>query len=426
MKKLSRVLAIILAVLMLVPLFAGCHEKDEIAFTIGEHKFTSAMYSCVLFLNGSSARNAIYDYVREKEPDTDTNKINYSKYKFDEEGNVKADGTISYDDYIRNNTIKVLKRFAALQTIMKEKNLTLDEQTLNVAKVQTEYMWYVGCDYATYQQYGQSAYNYFTPYGIYFEANDVAYSTYEQYNIYEATYSYYFEKLYGEGGEKEVSKEDLTKHMTENYAVIDAIVFSYLDSEGKKLSDDEINKLKAKAEGYASRINEGEDFKKIYDEYTAEKKETADNNNYSSNTSTTSSSVSSTSSIESTTSSTTSSGTSSGTEEEKKYTPNEFTIVIGGDKTAYSSGIYEDVKKLDNDVATVINDKDSSRYVLVTRRDMTAEEYENYWLDLLKLDICYALKQDEFNTDVDKKGAGLEFYEDTYATGIFEVEDIEF
>jgi hypothetical protein len=380
------------------------------------------MYSCVLFLNGSNARNAIYNYVKANEPDTDLNKIQYTKYKFDKDGNVTADGAFSYEEYIRNSTLKVLKRFAALLTIVEEKNLTLDENTINLAKVQSQYLWYVGCDYSTYQQYGESAYNYFTPYGIYFEANDVAYSTYEQYNIYEATYSYYFEKLYGEGGEKEISKEDLTKNMTENYAVIDAMVFSYLDSDNKKLSDEKIKEIKEKAEGYAERINAGEEFKDIYDEYNEEKKASENKNDYSSSTSTTSSTVSSTSSVESTTSGT----TSSGTQEENKFKPESYTIVIGADETSYASSVYDDVIKLDNNVATVIHEEDSSRYVLLVRRDMTAEEYENYWLDLLKVDIYYALKQDEFNTDVDKKGEGLAFYEDTHATDAFEVEDIQF
>ena len=50
MKKLLRVIAVALSVAVLVPVLGACHKKNEIAYTIGGHKFTSAMYSCVLTL----------------------------------------------------------------------------------------------------------------------------------------------------------------------------------------------------------------------------------------------------------------------------------------------------------------------------------------------------------------------------------------
>ena len=49
MKKLSRLLAVVLAVLMLATAFVGCHEKGEIAFKVGDTEFTSAFFSCTQF-----------------------------------------------------------------------------------------------------------------------------------------------------------------------------------------------------------------------------------------------------------------------------------------------------------------------------------------------------------------------------------------
>lgn len=82
MKKLSKLLAIVLSVAMLATAFVGCHEKDEIAFTIGDSEFTSAMYSCVLFIAAGNARSDIDTYIKDNKIETKT--VDYSSYKFDD------------------------------------------------------------------------------------------------------------------------------------------------------------------------------------------------------------------------------------------------------------------------------------------------------------------------------------------------------
>ena len=91
MKKISRLLAVVLGVIMISAAFVGCHDKDEIAFTIGDSKFTSAMYSCVLYAAADSARGDIDTYISDNKIEVD--KVNYASYKFDAEGNVSAEGT---------------------------------------------------------------------------------------------------------------------------------------------------------------------------------------------------------------------------------------------------------------------------------------------------------------------------------------------
>ncbi|MBO5908804.1 MAG: hypothetical protein J6Q67_03355, partial [Clostridia bacterium] len=240
MKKLIRIFAIVLSIALLSTAFVGCHEKDEIAYTIGEHKFTSAMYSCVLYVSASTARSAIRTYAEEN--DEDTKNIKYENYKFNDEGKVSATGTVKYKDFVKNEAIKVLKQYAVILDKMQKNNITIDDELVEEAKAQAYYYWYAGCDYSTYQyysSYGADVSSYFTPYYEYFEPNGVAYSTYEQYMIYECYYNNYFLYLYDEGGEKEIPRDDLVESLTTHYALGDQFSISYLGNDNKAVSDDE-------------------------------------------------------------------------------------------------------------------------------------------------------------------------------------------
>ncbi len=441
MKKLSRLLCLCLAVLLLAGSFVGCHEKDEIAFTIGESKFTSAMFSCVQFFSANIARNAIDTYLADNE--LDTKNVKYENYKFDADGKVVANGT-PYEKYVRDEAIRVLRQNAALDALLKEKNLEVDENTKNAAGWEAYTLWYYGCDYNTYYQYSSygmldSLASYYTPYALLLEQNGVAYSTYLEYKMYDAKYDYYFNHLYGEKGEKEVPKDDIVKFMTEHYVVGDSITVSKKDSKDKDLSKEKLEELKKLFDGYAERLNKGEKFADIYKEETArveaENKantssssgSTTSSNNSSaasSNASSNASSVTSSTTSSATASTTTSSGTTSS--ETKKYSPESYTGVFGDKETGYSDDLFDQYKKQEIGKAVVIDDTANSQYLLFVRRDMTDESYENYWFDGLKSTILYSLKQDEFNDSLNEKGNALKLAEDTHATSPFDVDEIKF
>lgn len=417
MKKLSRVLAAVLAVLMLVPCFAGCHKKDEIAYTIGEHTYTSAMYSCVLYISASSARGLIDTYVSDNKGDTKN--IKYSNYKFNDNRQVDPKGTISYNKHVKDEAIRNLTQYSVIMDKMKAEKLEMDAETLESVKVQASYYWYVGCDYDTYSyysSYGADPSSYFTPYANYFEPNGVALSTYEQYMIYEAMYNFYFNHLYDEGGSKEVPKEDLTKHLTEHYTIADTISFSKVDDNQKELAADKLKELKEKAEKYAERINNGEAFDVIYKEYEESLKKEEDKKEEDKK--------------EDTTSKDTTSSETNKTEDDKKednkeeeYTPEAYTGLYGSDDTNYKSSLYDDINKSTIGKAIVIDDTDSKSYILAVKGDVTKEKY---WLDNLRSSILLKLKQDEYDKDLDEAAKSLTVTEDKHATAPFGVKDIKF
>ncbi len=431
MKKLTRLSCLILAMVMLCGMFTGCHKKNEIAFTIGKSKFTSAMYSCVLYISAATARSSIDTYISDNK--IEVKKVDYTTYKFNENGEVDPKGKYYYKSFIEDEAVKLLKQYATIDAFMKEKNLKLDDDTILNAQNEAFCQWYYGCSVYYYNYYTSMGYDptsLFTPAYTYMEENGVAYATYEKYHLYEAAYDYYFTYLYGEKGEKEVSKDDIIKDMTANYTVADVISFSKKDSDNKELSDEKLKEIKALADKYAERLNKGEKFEDIYKEEQKRLEEAEkEANDYSSSSTSTSSDASSTTS--STTSSTASSDTSSTTSsttssEDEGYTPAEYVAIYGSDKTSYKSELFSEIIKQTVDNAVVIEDKENSQYILLVRRDMTAEVYENYWFDSLRSTVTYSLKSDEYDASLNEYGNKLALKEDTYATKPFGVDDIVF
>ncbi len=427
MKRISKVLAVVLAILMLASICCGCHKKGEIAVTVGDKEYTSGMYSCMLFIASNAARATIDDYIEESNSSssssstTSSESVDYSKYKFDAEGKVSLTGTYTFEKFVEKEAINLLTQYTVVLSEMEEKGLKLDDESLNSAKVQAQYYWYIGCDYSTYQyyaSYGMDPTSYFTPLGPVLEELGVSYSTYEQYNIYESNYAFYFKKLYGEGGEKEIPKTDLTAYLTEHYVVADLITFQKKDSEGKDMTEQKITELKESVDAYADRINNGEEFDKIYNEYVEEQKKQNETSSSTSSTTTSSTASSTTSSTTSSTASDTTSG-----DKEAEYTPKSYTSLFGDDETNYGADIYEDIKKSELDKAVVVEDESSDSFVLFVKRDILKEEY---WLKTLRNTICYALKSEEFDKGIDEAGKLLTVTENTYATGQFDVDDIEF
>lgn len=424
MKKISRITAALLAVLMIAGAFVGCHEKNEIAFEIGDSKFTSAMYSCVLFISANSARNQIDTFLSDNDIELET--VDYNNYKFNEDGEVSQTGTVSYEAFVRDETIKRLKQYAALDSLMAEAGLKLDDTSVDAAEAEAYCQWYYGCSYNTYAQYansGMASYlsYYYTPYSTYLEENGVAYTTFLKYMTYESTYNFYFTHLYGEDGEKALADNEIIDYMNKHYAIADSISFSKKDSDSKTLSDDDLKELKALADGYAERLNAGEDFETVYNEETKRKEEAAKTDSSSSSSSTSSEETSSVTSSETTSSDITSSGS-----ESKEYAPPAYLGIYGDEDTAYSHAMFSEILKQEIGKAVVLDDTDNSQYLLAVRRNMTDETYENYWFKNLRDTITYAIKQDEFDAFIDEYGAKLSFSEDTHATKPFGVDDIKF
>lgn len=106
----------------------------------------------------------------------------------------------------------------------------------------------------------------------------------EEIYLWEAKHDLVYDYLFGSGGPLEISDEDLTDYYEKNYSQIKYVVFymtdiqldedgNYVyDSEGnlvsKELTEEEMAQKLAKINEFKTRIDNGEDFDTLIDEYS--------------------------------------------------------------------------------------------------------------------------------------------------------------
>ena len=231
MNSLKRLVAIAL-VLVMVLSFAGCHKKNEIAVKIGDVEFTSAYYMCALMNSDASAKNKVSESLTDEEKSS--NDIDYYSKKIDGK---------SYVKWVEEDTITSLKKIAAYKILCKKADVKPDEEATSQVDQYAEYYW---------KNYG---------YSQYFEPNGVGFETYKQYMLDGYYSDCYFEKLYGEGGEKAIDSETVKSKIFEKYIVANALNGSYEENA----TDEQKAALKAQFDGYLNDIkSKNKTFREIY------------------------------------------------------------------------------------------------------------------------------------------------------------------
>lgn len=175
------------------------------------------------------------------------------------------------------------------------------------------------------------------------------------YTINEKT-NMIFDAYYAEGGIEEVPMDDIIEKLSEEYASIRAISISITDTEGNELSDDEKDEKLQKLEDYKKRIEEGENFLDIYDEYNKEVQ-----------------------------------GDSYSVSDEDLANEDRAKFVIGKNNYYYSQTFIDKVFSQENNTVDII--KDDYSYFLVEKYDITKNENI---ISQYKDSIIYSLKSDEF------------------------------
>lgn len=155
------------------------------------------------------------------------------------------------DEWIRNQALEYIKPYLLIEDKMKELNLSLDDTTRYNAEQAAATEW----------EYYKSSLS-----DLGMTQEDYQYATYD----YQAKYSRVFKAIYGEGGEKEVSRDEMSKYFNENYSDLDYILVSTTKDDGSTMTDDEISDLKKLFNSYAKEINNGDKtIEEVADEYKA-------------------------------------------------------------------------------------------------------------------------------------------------------------
>lgn len=231
-KNIKRTAAAAIAAAMAMS-FAACGEDTIWAATANGEQIPAGVY--IYFL-----QNAYYDALYQQTADEDGNTPDLFTQQID---------GMDAKDWIREQAAQEMLRISAVEQKCGEYGIELSSDDEEAAKLYIEQVW----DY----------------YGSYYEDEGISMQSYL--NIYENNLKsqLLFEKLYGEGGDYEVSESELKAYLDENYALINYISMELKDGEGNLLKSAGKEERKAMAEEYIERYKNGESLDALNAEYTA-------------------------------------------------------------------------------------------------------------------------------------------------------------
>ena len=260
MKPYAKIGSLLLALIIAVAA-VGCTPislKAEWAYRTDKAELPIGVYSYSLKTAYSQAKNyasklASYDEASESWLDLEIT---------DDDG----DKAVARE-WIKNEADTMCLNYIAVDNLVEELGIDMSGATADSAKKTAEEYWTVG-PYASYGYYMPYKDEY-EPYGVSFESFE--YCT----TLYNTKYSAVFEKLYGEGGSKEVKDGEFISFFTENYTdykyIKTNLYESTADESGEStdvaLSDEDAKKLTDELDGYAKELNNGAAFDDIINKY---------------------------------------------------------------------------------------------------------------------------------------------------------------
>ncbi len=355
MKTAKRILALALVCLMALS-FTACHKKGEIAVKINDYEFTSGYYACALVFADTQARSIVEENLDE---DEDTTNIDYYKHKVEDTDYVK---------WVEETALTNLKAIAAYKENCDQNKLELEEDTVELALANAEYLW---------DSYG---------YSLLLEPNGVGKQTFIDYTTDSYYADLYFDFLYGADGAKAIAAEDVKKELTDNYVLANVIEvdFSGMGEEDKTAA-------REKMVGYESALKAGSrTFEEIYLEHNDISAEDH---------------------------------THEEAEEGELEPQDHHASVLGAEDTDYASDYYEDAKKMEMGEVKLITLEDEAGLVLLVKKDISSDPY---YLDNLDTTLRNALKGDEFTEDTAEYAEKMEITVNKSAVKQFKVKKIEY
>ena len=372
MKRLMKISALVLALVMMVSLCA-CHPKDETAYTVKDGKtkasvkITSAQYLYALTNATMEAQQNINNANSGK-----TIK-DYTKYKVKETGEDGKETETEYYKWINKRAEEQIREYAASMLKKEELDLKLDESIETNLKSYSDMYW---------QYYYQAT----------FEKNGINSDTYLK--MFKGSYfkNAYFLSIYDEKGSNPVDEKTVSKTFYDNYCLADTIKISVktedANADSSENAQEEENKLtldqaKSLLKGYKKRIEGKEKFADIFAEYNKQYNKSDSENQQSENSA----------------------------------------EVYASDETGNGSEYFEDVMKLKTGSIKILTSSDKSEVILVSK--LNIKKSENNYLDSYHESVLHQLKDDEFEKDFKDYMNGLKLEANTTATKRLTAEDID-
>lgn len=342
MKLIKRTAALLLALLMVFSM-AGClHKKDEVAVKIGGVEFTSAQYLYALIQADMVARQTVIDNLGDGVEVQDPSQIDYYSQKINKK---------DFVDYVEDEAIKTLKQFATIVTKCEENKIELTEEQQKEIDSFVEYYWAAN------------------GYSVIFEPNGVSKDTYKKCISYDYLSNAYFESIYGKEGTKPVDEKTVNETLLKNFALANV-----LPVDLSNLSETDKAAQTAKITDYVGRINKGESFTKIYNEYYGAT--IAENTNV---------------------------------EKDENGVPtapaDQLATIIGSEKTDYASDYYATVNAMKVGTAQLYTSEDKNSIALLVKKELSEDAY---YMNSTYNPALYVIKGEEFEKMMDEAKKTLE------------------
>lgn len=155
-----------------------------------------------------------------------------------------SDGTSVVDkvkEVAKENVSQVLFAMSELKRL----GVEMTEEDNSMVDTQSGSMW------TYYSQFSNNAY----------EINGTNEESFKTYNRYNYSVTKLFETMYGEGGEKEISVDDLLDYFGSNYYSFKSLSAPLVDtSTGDALDDSTVNETKERLDDYVTQLNDGVSF----------------------------------------------------------------------------------------------------------------------------------------------------------------------
>lgn len=262
---IKRAAAAVLAVILAASL-CGCDRGS--LMTVDGMEIKNGVYISLM----QSAYNMAQDELEEQQEaeNSDTTSDTSSSGTESEETvpitEEEIDGK-SGSQWIKDETMKAVRRFVAVQRKCDELGIALSETEMNELNSNVNGVWDNANDYVKY------IYGYETL-GEYYESQGIAKESYREIQRVSELQSKLFMHYYDKGGELEVTESEINDYLKENHAVIKLLSLDYKDASGKDLEKDEDKKaVKNKAQAIADRLNKGGDPIDVFYDYNLEEAE---------------------------------------------------------------------------------------------------------------------------------------------------------
>ena len=373
MRIFKRSLAVVLAVATVLTLSA-CHPKDEVAVTVTDKKsgisttLTTAQY-IYAYTNAVIEANSNID---DHKKDADKEIEDYTKHKVTETDEDGKETKVAYEKWVNERAEELMRNYAAAMIKQKALKFKIDDATQQSIDSYSQMYW----------QY------YYQPI---FEKNGVGFETYKK--MFTSSYyeNEYFLSIYDKDGTDEVPEKTVNKTFYDSYCLADAIAISVKtedaeETEGEETTENNLpilDEAKKILKAYKTRLEKGESFKTIYEEYNK----------------------------------------ANASEEEESTGTTESATVYGSEETDSSSEYFTEIYKLKKGDIKILTSSDKSEIVLVQKLDIKKDEdkyYKSY-----RESVLHQLKDEDFDKKFEKFAKSLEIEKKNAATKRVKIKKID-